>query len=63
MKRVKQVSFDILVDSNVDGTELAKRIERELKSRGFKVLGSGFQYDFTDEYKEYFPKMLEEDTK
>jgi ribose 5-phosphate isomerase RpiB len=59
--RVKQISLDILVGSDVDGEELAEDIMNELESRGFRVLGAGFQYDMTEEYQEHFPKMLEEE--
>ena len=60
MKRVKQVSLDIVVGPDADGEELAQEIRAELERRGFTVLGAGFQCDLTDEYKEHFPKMLEE---
>ena len=61
MKRVKQVSLDVVVGENCDGEELAQEIADELERHGFVVLGAGFQYDLTDEYKEHFPKMLEEE--
>lgn len=60
MNRVKQISFDIVVDSDVDGEELAEDIANELEGIGYRVLGAGFKDDLTEEYKEYFPKMLEE---
>lgn len=60
MKRVKQVSLDVVVGPDVDGEELAQEIRSELERRGFTVLGAGFQDDLTDLYKEHFPKMLEE---
>ena len=60
MKRVKQVSLDVVVGPNVDGEELAQEIRAELERRCFTVLGAGFQDDLTDLYKEHFPKMLEE---
>lgn len=63
MKRVKQISLDVLVGPDVDGEELAEHVADELERRGFRVLGAGFQDDLTDVYKEHFPKMLEEDTK
>ena len=60
MKRVKQISLDVVVGPDVDGEELAQEIRAELERRGFTVLGAGFQDDLTDLYKEHFPKMLEE---
>lgn len=59
MKRVKQISLDIIV-GDVDGEILAQEVADELEMRGFTVLGAGFQCDLTDEYKEHYPKMLEE---
>ena len=60
MKRVKQISLDILVDAEVDGNDLSEEIAKSLEGLGFIVLGSDFNDDLTDIYKEYFPKMLEE---
>ena len=51
MKRVKQIAFDILVDENVDGMELADKIAEFLDANGYHVLGAGFQEDMTDLYK------------
>lgn len=59
MKRVKQISLDVLVGPETDGEELAQEVADELERRGFIVLGAGFQYDLTDDYKEHFPQMLE----
>ena len=59
MKRVKQISLDILVGPEADGEELAETVANELERRGFKVIGAGFQEDMTDAYKEYFPQLLE----
>lgn len=61
MKRVKQISLDILVGPEADGEEVTQEVSNELKRRGFTVLGAMFQYDLTDEYKEHFPKMLKEE--
>ena len=60
MKRVKQISLDILVDAEVDGNDLSEEIAKALEGLGFIVLGSDFNDDLTDLYKKYFPKMLEE---
>ena len=60
MKRVKQISLDIVVGPNADGEALAQEVANELVRRGFTVLGSGFQCDLTDKYQEHYPKMLEE---
>lgn len=50
MKRVKQISLDIVVGSDTDGEELAEEVMNELERRGFRVLGAGFQCDLTDDY-------------
>ena len=60
MKRVKQISLDILVDAEVDGNDLSEEIAQALEGLSFVVLGSDFNDDLTDAYNEYFPKMLEE---
>ena len=60
MKRVKQISLDILVGSETDGEELAEIVSNELERRGFRVVGAGFQDDMTDVYEEHYPKLLEE---
>ena len=60
MKRVKQISLDIVVGPEVDGEELAQEIADELEMRGFTVLGASFQDDITETYKEYYPELLEE---
>ena len=59
IKRVKQISLDILVGSETDGEELAEIVSNELERRGFRVVGAGFQDDMTDVYKEHYPKLLE----
>lgn len=51
MKRVKQISFDILVNENVDGCDFAEEVADFLEENGYKVLGAGFQEDMTDVYK------------
>lgn len=51
MKKVKQISFDILVDENVDGCDFAEEVADFLEAHGYKVLGAGFQEDMTDVYK------------
>jgi hypothetical protein len=61
MKRVKQISLDILVGPNTDGEELAETVANELERRGFRVVGAGFQDDMTDVYEESYPKLLEEE--
>ena len=60
MKRVKQISLDVLVDAAIDGNDLSEEIAEALESLGFIVLGSDFQDDLTDAYKEYFPEILED---
>lgn len=61
MKLVKQISLDILVGPEADGEELAQEVADELERHGFIVLGAGFQYDLTDDYKEHFPQLLKEE--
>ena len=61
MKRVKQISLDILVGPEADGEKLAQEVADELERHGFTVLGAGFQYDLTDDYKECSPELLEEE--
>ena len=51
MKRVKQISFDILVDEGVDGMNLADEVSDFLESNGYRILGAGFQEDMTEFYK------------
>lgn len=51
MKKVKQISIDILVDEFSDGCALAEIVARDLESQGNTVLGSAFQADITQEYK------------
>lgn len=60
MKRVKQVSLDVLVGAETDGEELAQEVADELERHGFVVLGAGFQCDLTDEYKNSLPEIFEE---
>ncbi len=59
MKRVKQISLDIVVGSGADGEALAQEVANELVRRGFTVLGASFQDDMTDVYIEQYPKLLE----
>ena len=49
--RVVQISFDIVVDCDCDGTELAGKIAEELEGVGYEVIGSGFEADVTEYYK------------
>ena len=51
MKRVKQISFDILVDEGVDGMSLADEVSDFLEANGYRILGSGFQEDMTEFYE------------
>ena len=60
MKRVKQISVDIMVDGKVDGCELAEQIAKDLENEGHIVLGSAFQEDMTEEYKLYYPELSKE---
>ena len=60
MKRVKQISIDILVDDDKDGCVLAEQIAKDLENEGHVVLGSAFQEDLTEEYKKGYPELLED---
>ena len=60
MKRVKQISVDIMVDGKVYGCELAEQIAKDLENEGQMVLGSAFQEDMTEEYKLYYPELSKE---
>ena len=51
MKRVKQISFDILVDEGVDGMNLADEVSDFLEANGYRILGAGFQEDMTEFYE------------
>lgn len=57
-KRVLQISLDILVGPDCNGTKLAETVEQELNHRGFNVLGASFQEDMTETYIEYYPELL-----
>lgn len=58
MKRVKQVSIDILVDDNIDGENLADNVADVLKGKRFVVVGYSFQNDMTETYMEYYPDLI-----
>lgn len=60
MKRVKQISIDILVDDNTDGISLAEGVADTLKGEQFVVLGSGFQDDMTEVYMKCYPNLISE---
>ena len=61
MKRVKQISLDILVGPECDGEDLAQVVKKELEKRGFTILGAGFQFDMTDVYNELYTHLLNEE--
>lgn len=60
MKRVKQISIDILVDEDKDGCVLAEQIAKNLEAEGNIVLGASFQDDLTELYKRDYLELLEE---
>ena len=60
MKRIKQISLDILVDENVDGENLANKVAGILKEKQLNILGYGFQGDITEVYKECYPNLINE---
>jgi hypothetical protein len=49
-KRVVQVSFDVVVDYDCDGTILAENIAEELDNMGYTVIGADFKEDVTEHY-------------
>ena len=59
MKKVKQISVDILVDEDKDGCVLAKQIAKNLEAEGNIVIGASFQDDLTELYKRDYPELLE----
>ena len=59
MKRVKQISVDILVDEDKDGCVLAEQIAKDLETARNIVLGASFQDDLTELYKRDYPELLE----
>ena len=60
MKKVKQISIDILVNEDKDGCVLAEQIAKDLENIGNIVLGSVFQADMTKLYERDYPELLEE---
>lgn len=58
MKRVKQISIDILVNDTVNGENLADEVANILEERQFVVVGCGFQDDMTETYMEHYPKLI-----
>ena len=58
MKRVKQISFDILVNENIDGCNLAEEIADFLETYGYTIIGAGFQEDMTEYYEEHYPDLF-----
>lgn len=58
MKKVKQISIDILVDEDKDGCVLAEQIAKDLEAEGNIVLGSIFQADMTKLYERDYPELL-----
>lgn len=60
MKRVKQISIDILVDDDKDGCVLAEQIAKDLEAEGNIILGSSFQDDLTETYRNDYPELLKE---
>lgn len=60
MKRIKQISLDILVDENTDGCKLAEEVADFLEENGHEVLGTDFGGDMTDVYKNEYGYDIEE---
>lgn len=60
MKRVKQISIDILVDDAVDGVDLADDVAMALEEVGFNIAGYGFNEDLTEDYMDYLPSVFKE---
>ena len=60
MKRVKQISIDILVDDTYDGVYLADDVAMALEDDGFAIVAYGFNEDLTEDYMEYSPHLFKE---
>lgn len=60
MKKVKQISVDILVDDTYDGVFLADDVAMALEDVGFNVVGYGFNEDLTEDYMDYSPNLFKE---
>lgn len=60
MKRVKQISVDILVDDTEDGMFLADDVAMALEDAGFSIAGYGFNEDLTEDYMNYLPNLFKE---
>lgn len=63
MKKVKQISLDILVDDNVDGVNLADEVVRMLGNMQFDIVAYVFNEDLTEDYMEYRPDIFVENDK
>lgn len=57
MKRVKQISLDIVVNENVDGCDFAEEVADFLEANGYMVIGASFQDDMTDIYAKYLEEI------
>lgn len=58
--KVLQVTLDILVGPDCNGDRLSDVINYELDRRGFTIVGSAFQGDLTESYKESNPEIFED---
>lgn len=63
MKRVKQISLDILVDEQIDGEYLAEYVMEQLNGNrkellNGEILGSSFRDDISEEYRKSYPELL-----
>lgn len=54
IKKVKQISLDVLIDKDIDGYELAEEIAKFLELNDYVILGADCQEDLTEIYKEQY---------
>ena len=59
-KRVLQISLDVLIGNECDGTKLAEQVDNELNCRGYRVVGSSFIDDMTECYEDDYPELIKE---
>ena len=59
MKEVKQIGLDILVDENINGSNLAEEVAHFLEENGYTVLGAMFHEDLTDVYRDEYGYSME----
>ena len=59
MKKVVQISLDIRVDEDMNGCDFAEEIAKFLDENDYEILGTSFQDDLTDVYKNEYGYSME----